>query len=97
MDERDEKRLLDRTVSRRSMLKTSGIGAGVAVATLAAGLGISEADAQAAGDEPQTILNLASTAEALAITAFHSVIAQSTFYGRLPAVYQNYLKSALSQ
>ncbi|CAA9284775.1 MAG: hypothetical protein AVDCRST_MAG26-3645 [uncultured Chloroflexia bacterium] len=97
MDERDEKRLLDRTVSRRSMLKTSGIGAGVAAATLAAGLGIDVADAQVAGDDPQTILNLGSTAEALAITAFHSIITQSTFYGRLAPHYQNYLKSALTQ
>ncbi|MDP9313358.1 MAG: ferritin-like domain-containing protein [Chloroflexota bacterium] len=81
-------------VSRRNVLKTIGIGGSAAALTF----GMSEAvNAQTAGDDPQTILNLASTAEALAVTAFHSIITLSTFYGRLQPVYQNYLKSALTQ
>lgn len=84
-------------VSRRNLIKTVGVGTSAA-ALFAAGLFGSEAHAQApAGDDPQTILNLASTAEALAVTAFHSIITLSDFYGNLPAVYQNYLKSALTQ
>ena len=89
--------MLDREVSRRNMLKAVGVGS--SVAAFSVGLGLSDvASAQApAGDDPQTILNLASTAEALAITAFHSIITASTFYGGLAPHYQNYLKSALSQ
>jgi len=87
---------VDQDISRRSLLKAAGIGTGAA-AIFATGL-FGEAAAQApAGDDPQTILNLASTAEALAVTAFHSIITGSTFYGRLAPHYQNYLKSALSQ
>ena len=87
---------VDQDISRRSLLKAAGIGTGAA-ALFATGL-FGEAAAQApAGDDPQTILNLAATAEALAITSFHSIITLSSFYGGLPAVYQNYLKSALSQ
>jgi len=81
-------------VSRRNMLKTAGIGGAAAALTF----GMADAvNAQTAGDDPQTILNLASTAEALAVTAFHSIITLSSFYGGLKPVYQNYLKSALSQ
>jgi len=84
-------------LSRRKLIKTVGVGTGAA-ALFTAGLFGNEAHAQApAGDDPQTILNLASTAEALAVTAFHSIITLSTFYGGLPPVYQNYLKSALTQ
>src|SRR5688500_8953968 len=88
---------MEQDISRRKLLKTVGIGGGAA-ALFAAGLFGETAHAQApAGDDPQTILNLASTAEALAVTAFHSIITQSTFYGGLAPHYQNYLKSALSQ
>jgi len=85
-------------VSRRNMLKAAGIGSSVAVFSAALGLPTTTfAQTAAGGDDPQTILNLGATAEALAITAFHSIITQSNFYGRLPSVYQNYLKSALTQ
>jgi len=99
MGEHDEERLVDRDVSRRNMLKTVGVGSSVAAFSIAMGLMSPEdASAQApAGDDPQTILNLAATAEALAITSFASIITQSTFFSGLPAVYQNYLKSALTQ
>lgn len=81
-------------VSRRNVLKTIGIGGSAA----ALSFGMADAvNAQTAGDDPQTILNLASTAEALAVTAFHSIITLSSFYGSLKPVYQNYLKSALTQ
>ncbi len=81
-------------VSRRNVLKTLGIGGSAA----ALSFGMADAvNAQTAGDDPQTIINLASTAEALAVTAFHSIITLSNFYGGLRPVYQNYLKSALTQ
>jgi len=84
-------------ITRRNLLKTVGIGT-TAAAIFATGLFGEEAYAQAPmGDDPQTILNLGATAEALAITAFHSIITQSTFYGGLAPHYQNYLKSALTQ
>lgn len=88
--------MINHDVSRRKMLKTAGVASSAAI--FAAGLGLaSEASAQPAGDDPQTILNLASTAEALAITSFHSIITLSDFFGNLPEVYQNYLRSALAQ
>lgn len=84
-------------VSRRKLLKTVGVGS-TAAAIFAAGLFGEEAHAQApSGDDPQTILNLGATAEALAVTAFYSIITASTFYAGLAPHYQNYLKSALTQ
>lgn len=96
MTERSENQMGNGGVSRRNMLKKAGMGS--AAALFGAALFGETALAQApAGDDPQTILNLGATAEALAITAFHSIITASTFYGNLPPVYQNYLKSALVQ
>ncbi len=95
MTERDEKNLFNKTVSRRGALK--GVGIGSATAIFAGAFGLNVAHAAPAGDDPQTILNLASTAEGLAITAFYSIIKSSSFYAGLPSVYQNYLKSALAQ
>jgi len=84
-------------ISRRKLLKTAGAGA-TATALFAAGLFGDAAHAQApAGDDPQTILNLGATAEALAVTAFHSIITQSTFFRNLAPHYQNYMRSALTQ
>jgi len=97
MEEREDGRLVDREVSRRNMLKTAGVGGTVAALSFATLFGDDVVGAQPAGDDPQTILNLAATAEALAITAFHSVITQSTFFGGLRPVFQNYLRSALTQ
>jgi len=96
MTERDVKALVEREVSRRKMLKTAGVG-GAATLAFATLFGTDIAKAAPEGDDPQTILNLASTAEALAVTAFHSIITLSSFYGGLKPVYQNYLKSALRQ
>ena len=97
MEEREDGRFVDRDVSRRNMLKKTAIGGGVAAMSFATLFGEDVVNAQPAGDDPQTILNLASTAEALAITAFHSIITLSSFYGGLRPVYQEYLQSALTQ
>jgi hypothetical protein len=97
MTEHNEDQLDNQGVSRRSMLKTLGVGGGIATLSFAGLFGADVVDAQTAGDDPQTILNLASTAEALAVTAFHSIITLSSFYGNLSPLYQNYLKSALTQ
>ena len=97
MVDHDEQRQVDREVSRRKALKAAGIG-GSAVALAFAGLfGEDVVNAQTAGDDPQTILNLGATAEGLAITAFHSIITQSRFFERLAPHYQAYLRSALTQ
>jgi len=98
MVERENAGLEEGFVSRRNMLKTVGVGGSAAALGVALGLfDANSAEAQAAGDDPQTILNLGATAEALAITAFHSIITQSTFYAGLAPHYQQYLKSALTQ
>jgi len=99
MMENMDKDVGEGVLSRRNMLKSVGVGS--SVVAFSAALGLMDPDtalAQApAGDDPQTILNLGATAEALAITAFHSIITASTFYSGLAPHYQNYLKSALTQ
>ena len=97
MLDRDEQRLVDHEVTRRNVLRAAGIGGSAAALVFAGLFGEDVVDAQTAGDDPQTMLNLAITAEALAITSFHAIITQSTFFGRLTPVYQNYLRSALTQ
>jgi hypothetical protein len=67
-------------VSRRGFLKSGvGMGAGVAAASFAGLLGISSAEAAHLNDDPQTILNLAATAEALAVTFYYSGITGGNF------------------
>ncbi len=97
MEQREEEQFVDRKVSRRNMIKKTGVGGGVAAMAFAGILGADVVSAQPAGDSPETILALGATAEGLAITAFYSIITQSNFYGGLPGVFQNYLKSALMQ
>jgi hypothetical protein len=64
-------------LSRRSMLKgAAGIGGGIAMASFAGALGVSAAEGD---DSPQTILNLAATAETLAVTFYYSAITGATF------------------
>lgn len=61
------------TLSRRRVLQAAaGVGGGVAAASFAQlfGLRTAHAQLQDAQDTPQTILNLAATAEALAITCY---------------------------
>lgn len=96
MEERQDGRLVDRAVSRRSMIKGLGIGGGVAAVSFATFFGLDVVNAQVAGDDIPTILNLAATAEALAITNFHATITQATYFSSLPSLYQDYLRAALA-
>jgi hypothetical protein len=65
---------------RRTFLKgAAGVGGGVATAGFAGLFGISSASAQSGGDDPQTILNLAATAETLAVTFYYSALTAATF------------------
>lgn len=66
------------TLSRRRVLQAAaGVGGGVAAASFAQlfGLRAAHAQLQDAQDTPQTILNLAATAEALAITCYYQTVA----------------------
>lgn len=85
----------EQNVSRRNMLKTLGIGSGVAAVGLATQGGV--AYAQPAGDSAQTILDVAVTAEALATTLIFGVITQSTYFAQLPAIHQDVFRATLSQ
>jgi hypothetical protein len=88
---------MDNDVSRRKLLKALGVSGGVAAMSFAGIFGQDVVNAQAAGDDPQTIINFAATAEALAVTEFYSIITASSFFGSLPSLYQDYLRSALTQ
>lgn len=67
-------------LGRRSLLKgAAGIGGGLALASFAGALGIGSAQAAEGGDDVQTILNLAATAETLAVTHYYSAIMARTF------------------
>ena len=83
-------------VSRRSMLKTAGIGAGVAAvsfSTLFAGAG--EAFAQSSDDSVATIANLAATAETLAATSYFGTLTAAGFsLSNAAATYYKYALSA---
>jgi hypothetical protein len=84
-------------LTRRRMLQAAaGVGGGLAFAGLAQGLGLRAAQAQLqdAQDSPQTILNLAATAEALAITAYYHAIASNPLGASGDTL--SYLKLALS-
>ncbi|NJN16379.1 MAG: ferritin-like domain-containing protein [Oscillochloris sp.] len=67
--------------SRRNLLKgAAGIGGGLAVASFANLFGIkSAAAAHDAMDDPQTILNLAATAETLATTFYYAALTGAGF------------------
>src|SRR5690349_18108614 len=67
-------------VSRRSFLKgTAGIGGGIAAASFAASFGMGSAQAAAANDDVATIVNLAATAETLAVTFYYAAITGAQF------------------
>jgi hypothetical protein len=81
-------------VSRRAFMKgAASIGGGLAAVSFANVFGLGVADAAAANDDPQTILNLAATAEALAVTFYYSGIVGGNF--GLDADDVRYLKLAL--
>jgi len=65
------------TINRRTFMKgAAGIGGGLALSSFAGVLGVSAAEG---GDDVQTILNLAATAETLAVTVYYSAITARTF------------------
>jgi hypothetical protein len=78
MTARETRRDRTDSVSRRSLLKTVGVG-GAAV-SLSQLWGLDVVNAQPAGDTQQTIVNTAITAEALATTLVYGVITQSTYF-----------------
>lgn len=81
-------------LSRRGFMKgAAGVGGGLAMASFASMFGLASAEAAAANDDPQTILNLAATAEALAVTFYYSGITAGKF--DLDADDVLYLKLAL--
>jgi hypothetical protein len=63
--------------SRRTFVKgAAGLGGGIALASFAGALGVSAAEG---GDDVQTIINLAATAETLAVTHYYSALTARTF------------------
>jgi hypothetical protein len=97
MNENSGRRWAEQDVSRRKLLQTLGVSGGVAAISFAGIFGHDVVNAAPAGDDPQTIINFAATAEALAVTEFYAIITASSFFGSLPALYQDYLRSALTQ
>jgi hypothetical protein len=68
------------TMSRRAFMKTTaGAGVGLAAASFAQIFGVSSAHAQSSDDDPQTILNLAATAETLAVTFYYAGLTGGNF------------------
>jgi hypothetical protein len=82
-------------LSRRNVLKgAAGVGGGLAIASFASMFGIRSAEAaHNANDEPQTILNLAATAESLATTFYWAALSLAKF--KVGAADVAYLKLAL--
>jgi len=82
---------MEHALSRRGLLKgAAAIGGGIALASFAQVLGV---HAAAANDDPQTILNLAATAETLAVTFYYNVIVNRSF--ELDEEDEEYLRFAL--
>lgn len=82
-------------ISRRGLLKSAaGTAGGIAAASFAGAFGIRSAEAaHNANDEPQTILNLAATAETLATTFYYAALTMAKF--KVAADDVVYLKLAL--
>lgn len=85
-----------RGLTRRQALRAAGVGGGLAAVSFAQlfRVGTAHAELQDAADTPQTILNLAATAETLAATAYYATI-QGNPLG-LSAAHLGWLKLALS-
>jgi hypothetical protein len=68
-------------MKRRNFLKgAAGVGGGIAAASFASAFGVSSAfAAHDSRDDAQTILNLAATAETLAVTHYYSILTARTF------------------
>lgn len=75
----DERKTLN--ISRRGLLKgATGLAGGIAAASFAGIFGVKAAEASHdASDTPQTILNLAATAESLATTFYYAAIMSAQF------------------
>lgn len=85
---------LQSLVSRRGFMKgAAGVGGGVAAASFASAFGITAAQAAHPDDDVQTIVNLAATAETLAVTFYYSAITGAQFSVEPEVV--AYLKLAL--
>ena len=81
-------------LSRRRFLQGSaGLGGGLALASFAGAFGMGTAEAAHTNDDPQTILNLAATAEALAVTFYYSAVTGAQFSVNADDV--EYLKAAM--
>jgi hypothetical protein len=66
--------------SRRSLLKgTAGIAGGAALTSMVSFAGVLGVHAADGNDDPQTILNLAATAETLAVTFYYSALTAAQF------------------
>jgi hypothetical protein len=63
-------------MSRRGFLTATGLAA--TAVTFGSAFGITSASAQAAGDDVQTIINIAATAEAFAVTHYYRALAKTT-------------------
>ncbi|GAB4213106.1 MAG: ferritin-like domain-containing protein [Roseiflexaceae bacterium] len=69
------------SITRRSFMKgAAGLGGGLAMASFAGAFGLSEVEAaHDRRDDVQTILNLAATAETLAVTFYYSALTAGQF------------------
>jgi hypothetical protein len=90
MAQKNQNGLLSR---RRFLQGSAGLGGGLAMASFAGAFGMGKAEAAHANDDPQTILNLAATAEALAVTFYYSAITGAQF--SVSAEDVEYLKAAM--
>jgi hypothetical protein len=80
--------------SRRAFLKgTAGVGGGLAALSFAGAFGMGTAQAAAANDDVATIVNLAATAETLAVTFYYAGITGAKF--SIDAADVAYLKLAM--
>jgi hypothetical protein len=81
-------------LSRRSFLKGSAVATGASVASFSSLFGYSRLFAQGEGDDPQTILNLAATAETFACVHYYNVLENAEAL-MLTEEEQNWVKSFL--
>ncbi|MHB8629309.1 MAG: ferritin-like domain-containing protein [Aggregatilineales bacterium] len=81
-------------ISRRGFLAGTSLAAVGATAGFSGLFGMIAARAQSAGDDPQTIINVAATAEAFAVTHYHRALAKTT-KAQFSAADRAYLQAAL--
>lgn len=81
-------------ISRRGFLAGSSLAAAAATAGFSGMFGLIAAHAQSAGDDPQTIINVAATAEAFAVTHYYRAL-QKTTKAAFTAAQKAYLQAGL--